>query len=132
MRRNPPNQERSWFREDIFLPVRDPKVRAAAPQIKVDNAAYTPEIFVPPQLKPVAAASSDPAKARKKASPVESTFELSISAAASSRQRRTNMEKSPIFKCKLPFSEIRRMILRRRLFVIFSEPKTTRTTVPII
>lgn len=132
MRSNPPDHERSWRREDIFLPVRGPRVRAAAPQIQVAEAAYTAEISVPPQLRPVAAASREPARARKKASPAESTFELSISAAASSRQSRTNMESSPIFSVKPPFSEIRRMILRRRLFVIFREPKAISTTVPTI
>ncbi len=105
---------------------------AAAPQIKVAKAAYISEIFVLPQLRPVAATSRELVRARKKASHVERSFESSISTAALLKQKFIKIEISPIFNEKLPFSEIWRMILRIRLFIILSVPKAISNTVPII
>ncbi len=131
MRNSPPVHEKSWFREDIFLPVREPSISAAAPQMNTAAAAPAADIFVPPQLRPVAAASREPAMARTAASPMDSTLELSISTAESSRQSLTNTDSSPIFTEIPSFSEIRRIMLRSMLFAIFSEPMVIRKAVPM-
>ena len=132
MRNNPPVHERSWFREDIFLPVREPRISAAAPHMNTAAAAPAADISEPPQLSPVAAASREPARARTAASPMDSTFELSISTAESSRQSLTKTDSSPIFREIPSLSEIRLMMFRRMLFAIFSEPIVISTTVPMI
>ena len=131
MRNNPPVHERSWFREDIFLPVREPRISAAAPHMNTAAAAPAADISEPPQLSPVAAASREPAMARTAASPMDSTFELSISTAESSRQSLTKTESSPIFR-EIPSLSICLMMLRSMLFAIFSEPIVISTTVPMI
>ena len=131
MRNNPPVHERSWFREDIFLPVREPRISAAAPHMNTAAAAPAADISEP-QLSPVAAASREPARARTAASPMDSTFELSISTAESSRQSLTKTESSPIFREIPSLSEIRLMMFRSMLFAIFSEPIVISTAVPMI
>ena len=67
MRNSPPVHERSWFREDIFLPVREPRISAAAPHMNTAAAAPAADISEPPQLSPVAAASREPARAMPEA-----------------------------------------------------------------
>ena len=85
IRSSPPAHEKSWRREDIFLPVTEPRKSAVPPHINAAVNAAKGDISLYPQLIPVAAESSELARASAAASPAEIRFEWSISAAVSSR-----------------------------------------------
>ena len=91
----PPTHERSRFREDIFLPVRLPRMIAAAPVKSVSSEVVRGAESESPQPIPVAAQSSELAAASAKASRTERDFELSVSAAVSSKYRRITRLNEP-------------------------------------
>lgn len=67
------------------MPVTVPAHTAAAPHKKVRHEAANGDILLNPLLSPMAAESSELARARAAASPDVRIFEWSISAAVSSR-----------------------------------------------
>lgn len=81
----PPTHEKSCRSEAIFLPVRFPRKIARNPQINAKIDVISGLILSKPLLSPIAAESNELARASAAASAAERIFELSKSAAVSSR-----------------------------------------------
>lgn len=85
MSKAPPTQEKSRVGEEIFLPISAPAEMAMHPVINAKTeatAAFSPSI---PLLRPVAEESRELARASAAASDKDRDFDLSKSAAVSSR-----------------------------------------------
>lgn len=126
----PPSHEKSWLREDIFLPVIPPIITAAKPAANV--IIETAEVFmsVNPQESPIAAESSELARASIEASPAVSTLEWSVSADVSSRYKLITSPIPFILRDILPHSERRLNILLAILLKIVINPIKVSTIRP--
>ena len=100
IRISPPAHERSWKREDIFIPAKVPRVRAVSPTARVQRKAQREETS-PGALSPAAAQSKEPARAMAAASGTDRDF-ASVSGSGEVPEE-------------------------RRLFTIFAMPRTART-----
>lgn len=109
-----------------------PRYIAEIPQIKAKIAENTGDIPEKPLLRPVAAESSELAIARAAASPAERVFELSVSAAVSSRYS-LKMSGQPFsFSDSSPLSEICLTSERIRLLRMVTAPMKESTPAPAI
>ena len=114
------------------MPTIEPRISAAAPHTKVIAEAESGDISPYPQLSPVAAESRELARARAAASPADSTFEQSLSAAVSSMHSFTMRGLPLSFSSSSPLSAMRRTRLRNRLFAMVAEPMMMSTASPAV
>ncbi len=118
----PPTHEKSWCSEEIFFPVRLPRRMAINPQKTAQTDVLRGDVTENPLLSPIAAESNELASARAAASTAERLFELSKSAAVSSKYSFRTIGLFPIFIEISPFSERRSPRLRTRLLKIVTAP----------
>lgn len=132
MRKAPPSHDKSYLDDDSFFPVMLPAAIAANPAINERTAVLNGRILQNPQLSPVAAESSELASARAAASAADRDFELSISAAVSSRYSLITKPLLPVRSENSPFSDRCFTRMRTRLLNIVITPIDVRTISPSV